>query len=92
MSEHCTKCGCEIHGFLTGRKYIDKKVHCSECYYDELGRVVEEHPIGVPMIDPYDWLKLMQYIGFDPEDRKQRAAKNRIKRKDYGKRVAPNTE
>jgi hypothetical protein len=50
MIDHCAKCGCEIHTFLTGRKYIDKKVHCRDCYYDELGEVIEQHPIGMPLV------------------------------------------
>ena len=50
IMEHCTKCGCEIHGFLTGRKYVDNKVHCRECYYNELGKVIEMYPVGIPVI------------------------------------------
>ena len=49
MTEHCEVCGCEVHGFLTGRKYIDGKVHCSECYYKKLGDAVEQHPLGMPI-------------------------------------------
>jgi hypothetical protein len=46
--DKCTICGKEIREFLTGRKAIDGKMYCRSCYYDEVGRMVEEHPIGTP--------------------------------------------
>ena len=49
MIELCGGCGCEIHTLMTGRKYIDNKVHCRNCYFDKLGEVVEQHPIGMPL-------------------------------------------
>ncbi len=38
------KCGREI----LGRHRIDGVPVCKDCYYEGLGRVVEQHPIGVP--------------------------------------------
>jgi hypothetical protein len=49
IKEHCYNCGCEIHPFLTGRKCIDDKVHCEDCYVDKLGEIIEQHPIGMPL-------------------------------------------
>jgi formylmethanofuran dehydrogenase subunit E len=49
MTDNCTKCGKKIHGFLTGKKKIDGKPYCKECYYQELGEVVEKYPIGSPL-------------------------------------------
>lgn len=44
--DKCAKCGKEIHEFLTGRKKIDGKLYCSDCYFEELGTVIETNPIG----------------------------------------------
>lgn len=47
-TDACSSCGKPIQTFLTGREYLgDGSVVCSECYFDELGREVEAHPIGV---------------------------------------------
>lgn len=46
--DKCTVCGTEIREFLTGRKEIDGKTYCRSCYYERVGRMVEEHPIGTP--------------------------------------------
>jgi len=46
MVEKCSKCGVVIQEFLTGRKRIDGHIYCEDCYFDELGTIVEMHPIG----------------------------------------------
>ena len=52
MVDKCSKCGVVIQEFLTGRKKIDGQVYCEDCYFDELGTIVEKHPIGGPLLKP----------------------------------------
>lgn len=50
MGELCNgNCGNKT-GFIHGKKFIDKKPYCNECYYLLLGELIEKHPIG--MIPP----------------------------------------
>jgi formylmethanofuran dehydrogenase subunit E len=51
MVTHCTECGTKLHGFLTGKKKINGKPYCKECYYQHLGKVIEKYPIGAPLGD-----------------------------------------
>lgn len=46
--DHCVKCERQIHEFTTGRKLIEGKVYCDDCFFDEAGRAIEENPIGFP--------------------------------------------
>ena len=46
----CTKCNVRIQNHVTGLKYIDDEPYCKHCYYEELGEVIEQHPIGGPGI------------------------------------------
>jgi uncharacterized Zn finger protein (UPF0148 family) len=48
MVDTCTKCGKDIQPFFTGRKKIDGKIYCKNCYYNELGDIIEKYPIGLP--------------------------------------------
>lgn len=41
----CHICNKELH-YLFETKYIDENPTCSDCYYEELGKVIEKYPIG----------------------------------------------
>ena len=43
----CSKCQIPVQEFITGKKKIDGKVYCKSCYYEELGNLVEEMPMGL---------------------------------------------
>lgn len=45
---NCNKCGITIQEFLTGKHDVEVGVYCDECFFDELGEVVENHPICLP--------------------------------------------
>ncbi|HNT09072.1 hypothetical protein [Methanoculleus sp.] len=48
----CSKCGVHLQEFLTGRKTFKGKPYCKTCYYEEIGKILEEHPIGGPILRP----------------------------------------
>lgn len=48
--DNCKKCGVHIQEFITGRKKIDEDLYCKNCYYEELGKFIEENPIGAPSV------------------------------------------
>jgi len=37
---------------LTGRKTFKGKLYCKACYYEIVGRILEEHPLGGPILRP----------------------------------------
>jgi len=43
-------CKKEIRTAITGRHQISKGDMCSDCYYDALGALVEQHPILSPRV------------------------------------------
>ena len=45
---NCNKCGTTIQEFLTGKHNVEEGVNCDECFFDELGKIVESHPICLP--------------------------------------------
>ena len=45
-SERCGGCSTMISGTVTGRNQTDEGVRCDDCYFDDLGDLVEKHPVG----------------------------------------------
>jgi len=45
---HCAQCGVTLHETTTGNRHTAQGCMCSDCYYADLGREIEAHPIGVP--------------------------------------------
>jgi hypothetical protein len=45
---NCNKCEIPIQEFLTGKHDVEEGVYCDECFFDELGEVIEKYPICVP--------------------------------------------
>lgn len=45
---HCARCRVTLHETTTGNRLTDAGCMCSDCYYAELGKEIEEHPLGVP--------------------------------------------
>lgn len=44
----CNKCGRKWEDDESDCERIDGKPMCSDCYYEKIGELVEEHPIGLP--------------------------------------------
>jgi hypothetical protein len=45
-AHRCVECDTPLQETLTGKRQIAGKDACSDCFYDELGKLVEEHPIA----------------------------------------------
>jgi hypothetical protein len=43
--EHCAYCGIELQESITGKRKAPKGQACSDCYYEQIGEGVEQHPI-----------------------------------------------
>ena len=41
----CCNCDVELHESITGKRTTPEGEACSDCYYQLLGELVEEHPI-----------------------------------------------
>lgn len=41
----CCKCGVPLRETVTGNRPTDHGCMCSDCYYDALGEIIEQHPI-----------------------------------------------
>ena len=48
--DNCSRCEVPLQGFLTGRREIKGHLYCKKCYYEELGDILEEHPLGGPIL------------------------------------------
>jgi len=48
----CSKCKVPLQEFLTGRKELKGNLYCKKCYYEEIGKILEEHPLGGPILKP----------------------------------------
>ncbi len=48
----CNGCGIHLQEFLTGRKTFKGKLYCKACYYEIVGEILEEHPLGGPILRP----------------------------------------
>ncbi len=44
-SQVCAKCQESLQETLTGNRPTDEGCVCSDCYYEALGELVEQHPI-----------------------------------------------
>lgn len=42
---HCCRCGVLLQETVTGRRKTPGGEACSDCYYEELGEIVEQHPV-----------------------------------------------
>jgi hypothetical protein len=42
----CAVCHILLQETITGKRRIGDKEVCSDCYYEKLGELVEEHPIA----------------------------------------------
>lgn len=43
----CKACGIVIQEFRTGKKQIGDDYYCDDCYYDDMGKLIKEVPMGV---------------------------------------------
>ncbi len=46
----CNTCDVSLQETVTGKRHIDGAEYCSDCYYEEVGAVVEESAIGTARI------------------------------------------
>lgn len=45
----CAKCGITIHESKTGmRKVAGDECYCSACYFESIGELIDDCPIGIP--------------------------------------------
>lgn len=44
--QSCSKCGTPLQETLTGKRRLSRGDACSDCFYEELGALVEQHPIA----------------------------------------------
>ena len=45
--ETCVKCKIPLQGMITGKIPVpDGKHICEDCFYEEIGKEIDEHPIG----------------------------------------------
>jgi len=42
----CCECGVVLHETTTGKRQTPKGESCSDCYYELLGKEIENHPIA----------------------------------------------
>ena len=55
LPDTCKKCGTQLSEFSTERKKIGDELHCNNCYCEELGKLVEQCPIGT-ITSPQDFI------------------------------------
>ena len=46
----CSECNVPIQETLTGCRPFGEQFHCSDCYFDEIGKWLDDHPLGVPHV------------------------------------------
>lgn len=46
----CACCGVQLHESTTGMRKVDGKSVCSSCYFVEIGKLIDEFPIGTPRV------------------------------------------
>jgi len=44
----CAKCNVVLQETITGNRRVGNDRVCSDCYFDDFGRLIDERPIGVP--------------------------------------------
>lgn len=47
-TEKCAECGVVLQEAITGYRRFGDMPYCSDDYFDELGKIVERHPAGLP--------------------------------------------
>lgn len=48
QSTKCARCGSTLHENVTGARPMHDGFACSDCYFADLGKGIEEHALGVP--------------------------------------------
>jgi hypothetical protein len=43
--EHCAYCGVLLQETITGNRKTPRGRACSDCYYEQIGEGIEQHPI-----------------------------------------------
>ncbi|MGA2801900.1 MAG: hypothetical protein ABSE97_05965 [Verrucomicrobiota bacterium] len=43
--EYCAYCGIVLRESITGKRKVPKGQACSDCYYEQIGEGIEQHPI-----------------------------------------------
>ncbi len=43
----CKKCGIPLRERVTGNRQVGTDRYCSDCYFEELGELIDEMPIGI---------------------------------------------
>ena len=46
----CANCNAELRENITGYRCGRGGPSCSDCYFDELSKLVEAHPVGIPAL------------------------------------------
>lgn len=49
-TEKCATCGVLLQEALTGYRRVGDEVQCSDDYFETLGKIVEEAPLGIPRV------------------------------------------
>jgi hypothetical protein len=49
-SNQCANCHCLLQEMVSGRRKLDGKFVCSDCYFDALSDFVEEAPVQSPRV------------------------------------------
>lgn len=47
-TERCSCCKVPLQEAITGYRTFGGKTYCSDDYFEEMGRLVEQHPVGLP--------------------------------------------
>jgi NAD-dependent SIR2 family protein deacetylase len=50
QSPKCTSCGVRTQEEKTGRRWLEGKPYCSDCYFEELSSELESSPIHSPRV------------------------------------------
>ncbi len=48
--ESCTNCGVPLQEALAGYRKTELGTHCSDCYFDALSEMIDQYPVGKPLI------------------------------------------
>ncbi len=43
----CNKCGIPLRERITGNRQVGSDRYCSDCYFNELGELIDAAPIGI---------------------------------------------
>lgn len=47
--EVCVSCNVPLQETITGYRPGNDGIRCSDCYFSEISKVIDEHPVGRPM-------------------------------------------